>query len=75
MPRVTSTQTGAAVSQLVIDPVEWRDLAQDIAAAGGRLLALWGTNRVGQCHTLHAVAIGPPRVLLISFPVADGTPE
>ena len=73
MPRVTSTQTGAAVSQLVIDPVEWRDLAQDIAAAGGRLLALWGTNRVGQCHTLHAVAIAPPRVLLISFPVADGT--
>ena len=73
MTRATSTQAGAAISQLVVAPVEWRDLAQDIAAAGGRLLALWGTNRVGQRDTLHAVAIAPPRVLLISLPIADGT--
>ena len=72
MTRATSTHAGAAISQLVVDPVEWRDLAQDIAAAGGRLLALWGTNRVGQCDTLHAVAIAPPRALLISVPIADG---
>ena len=72
MPRATSTHAGAAISQLVVDPVEWRDLAQDIAAAGGRLLALWGTNRVGQCDTIHAVAIAPPRALLISVPIADG---
>ena len=37
------------------------------------MLALWGTNRVGQRDTLHAVAIAPPRVLLISLPIADGT--
>ncbi len=72
MTRATSTHAGAAISQLVVDPVEWRDLAQDIAAAGGRLLALWGTNRVGQCDTFHAVAIAPPRALLISVPIADG---
>jgi len=75
MTRATSTQAGAAVSQLLVEPHEWRDLAQDIAAAGGRLLALWGTNRVGQCDTLHAVAIAPPRLLLISVPIADGTPQ
>jgi len=73
MTRATSTQAGATISQLVVAPVDWRDLAQDIAAAGGRLLALWGTNRVGQRDTLHAVAIAPPRVLLISLPIADGT--
>jgi Ni,Fe-hydrogenase III large subunit len=72
MTRATSTHAGAAISALVVDPVEWRDLAQDIAAAGGRLLALWGTNRVGQYDTLHAVAIAPPRALLISVPIADG---
>jgi Ni,Fe-hydrogenase III large subunit len=73
MTRATSTQAGAAVPQLVVEPIEWRDLAQDIAAASGRLLALWGTNRVGQRDTLHAVAIAPSRVLLISVPIADGT--
>ena len=73
MTRAASTQAGAAVLQLVVEPHEWRDLAQDIAVAGGRLLALWGTNRVGQCDTLHAVAIAPPRLLLISVPIADGT--
>ena len=35
MTRATSTQAGAAISQLVVAPVEWRDLAQDIAAARG----------------------------------------
>ncbi|MGB7739443.1 MAG: NADH-quinone oxidoreductase subunit C [Steroidobacteraceae bacterium] len=73
MTRATSTHAGAAVSQLVVDPVEWRDLAQDIAAAGGRLLSLWGTNRVGQCDTLHAVAIAPPRILAVTIPLANGS--
>ncbi len=73
MTRATSTQAGAAVTQLVVEPHEWRDLAQDVAAAGGRLLALWGTNRVGQCDTVHAVAIAPPRVLAVTMPLAtDG---
>jgi Ni,Fe-hydrogenase III large subunit/Ni,Fe-hydrogenase III component G len=56
--------------QLVVDPDEWRDLAQDIAAAGGRLLALWGTKRVGQRDTLHAVAVAPPGVLAVTIPLA-----
>ena len=70
MTRATSTQAGAADLHLVVDPVEWRDLAQDIAAAGGRLLALWGTSRVGQGDTLHAVAVAPPRVLAVTVPLA-----
>jgi len=53
-----------------VEPHEWRDLAQDVAAAGGRLLALWGTNRVGQCDTLHAVAVAPPRILAVTIPLA-----
>ena len=73
MTRATSAQAGAAISRLVVEPIEWRELAQDIAAAGGRLLALWGTNRVGQCDTLHAVAIAPPRVLLITVPLTEIT--
>jgi Ni,Fe-hydrogenase III large subunit/Ni,Fe-hydrogenase III component G len=73
MHRVRSTPAGAVLSQLVVDPSEWRDLAQDIAAAGGRLLALWGTNRDGQRDTLHAVASVPPRVFFVTVPLADGT--
>ncbi len=73
MSRATTTQTNPAISHLAIDPVEWRDLAQDIAAAGGRLLALWGTNRVGQSDTVQAVAIAPPRVLAITVSLAQGT--
>ena len=73
MTRATSTQAGAAVTQLLVEPQEWRELAQDVAAAGGRLLALWGTNRVGQCDTLHAVTVAPPRVLAVTIPLdADG---
>ena len=73
MTRATSTQAGAAVTQLLVEPHEWRDLVQDVAAAGGRLLALWGKNRVGQCVTLHAVAVAPPRVLAVTIPLAtDG---
>ena len=66
MPRATTMQGAPVVAHLAIDPVEWRDLAQDIAAAGGRLLALWGTNRFEQCDTVQAVAIAPPRVLAIT---------
>jgi Ni,Fe-hydrogenase III component G len=71
MTRATPTHVGAADSHLVVDPVEWRDLAQDLAAAGGRLLALWGTTRVGQGGTLHAVAIAPPHILAVTVPVAN----
>jgi Ni,Fe-hydrogenase III large subunit len=70
MTRTKSTQPGATDSHLVVDPVEWRDLAQDIAAAGGRLLALWSTLRVGQRDTLHAVAVAPPRILTVTIPLA-----
>ena len=36
----------AGLRILDVRPAAWRDLAQDVAGSGGRLLALWGT-----CHT------------------------
>ena len=30
---------------VAVGPTAWREIAQDVAASGGRLLALWGTKR------------------------------
>jgi Ni,Fe-hydrogenase III large subunit/Ni,Fe-hydrogenase III component G len=30
---------------VAVGPTAWREIVQDVAASGGRLLALWGTNR------------------------------
>jgi len=46
---------------------DWREFAKDLAAAGGRLLALWGTWTSDQEKFVRAVAVAPPRVLLISM--------
>lgn len=65
----------SAYTALTIDAADWRDLAQDIAAAGGRLLALWGTQRPDQGQVLHAVAMGQSRVLFVTvLQFADAAP-
>jgi Ni,Fe-hydrogenase III large subunit len=53
------------LSRLDVAPHEWRELAPDVAAAGGRLLALWGTRDAAGRGIVRAVAVAPPRVLLV----------
>jgi Ni,Fe-hydrogenase III large subunit/Ni,Fe-hydrogenase III component G len=60
-----------------VEADDWRELAGDIAAADGRLLALWGTCDSDRRKFVSAVAVSPPTVLLISLHLrtdADGYP-
>jgi Ni,Fe-hydrogenase III large subunit len=59
-------------TSLAIEGPQWRELARDIAAAGGRLLALWATRRSASESVLHAVAIVVPRVLEVSVSLPPG---
>jgi Ni,Fe-hydrogenase III large subunit/Ni,Fe-hydrogenase III component G len=71
LQRATPRESESGHRALTVDATEWRELAQDIAAAGGRLLALWGTcNPVGG-GTLQAVAVAAPRVLFVTVVLPD----
>jgi Ni,Fe-hydrogenase III large subunit len=72
MNRASSTDPGSACRTLTIDPTDWRDLALDIAATGGRLLALWGTPRARHGATLHAVATVPSGALMVTMGLPEG---
>jgi Ni,Fe-hydrogenase III large subunit len=73
MDRATPPQAATGLAELVVEPVEWRELAQDVAAASGRLLALWGTRRVPHGDALRAVVVAPPRALLVTVALEHGT--
>lgn len=73
MDRATPPQVAAGVAELVVAPNEWRELAQDVAAASGRLLALWGSRSLADGDVLRAIVVAPPRALLVTVPLEDGT--
>jgi Ni,Fe-hydrogenase III large subunit/Ni,Fe-hydrogenase III component G len=73
MDRATPPQAATGVAELVVESNEWRDLAQDVAAASGRLLALWGSKPLANGDVLRAVFVAPPRALLVTVPLQDGT--
>jgi len=72
MNRATPPHATAGLAGLVVEPVEWRNLAQDVAAASGRLLALWSSKTLSNGDVLRAVVVAPPRVLLVTVPLEDG---
>jgi len=73
MDRATPRQAAADVVELQVESNEWRDLAQDVAAASGRLLALWGSRSLANGDVLRAVVVAPPRALLVTVPLEDAT--
>jgi Ni,Fe-hydrogenase III large subunit len=73
MRRATPTDAGSGAAALAVDAAEWRDLALDVAAAGGRLLALWGTRHADRGDTLQAVAMVPTGVLVATVRLPGGT--
>ncbi len=73
MDRATPPQAAKGYAELVVAPNEWRDLAQDVAAASGRLLALWSSRSLANGDLLRAVVVAPPRALLVTIPLEDGT--
>jgi Ni,Fe-hydrogenase III large subunit/Ni,Fe-hydrogenase III component G len=69
--RATPPASESGHTLLTVDATEWRELAQDVGAAGGRLLALWGTRSAAGDGTLHAVAVAAPRVLFVTVTLPD----
>jgi Ni,Fe-hydrogenase III large subunit/Ni,Fe-hydrogenase III component G len=49
----------------------WQQVAQDMAAAGGRLLALWASGDQSRDSTIRAVFLAEQGGLLVSLPLAD----
>jgi Ni,Fe-hydrogenase III large subunit/Ni,Fe-hydrogenase III component G len=72
MDRATAPQAATGVAELVVEPNEWRELAQDVAAASGRLLALWGSRSLANGDVLRAVVLAPPRALLVTVALGVG---
>jgi len=71
MTAATPVAAATAHAVLEVEPAAWRDLASDIAACGGRLLALWGSCAADGAR-LSAVALTLPRVLIVHVPLDRG---
>ena len=57
---------------LTVSHDEWRQAAQDLAAAGGRLAGALGQSGMsGRCQTIRAAFLAERRGLLLSLPIAD----
>jgi Ni,Fe-hydrogenase III large subunit len=67
-------QPGApGISALSVSFDDWRSLAQDSAAAGARLLALWASGDGSGTPILRALFLAEPRALLVSLHLTDAS--
>jgi Ni,Fe-hydrogenase III large subunit/Ni,Fe-hydrogenase III component G len=55
-----------------VDPDGWLAVAQDVADTGGRLVALWGTDRGGGDRVVSAAYAFEDGLAWIDLPAADG---
>ncbi len=68
------TQRGApGLLALTVAQDEWHAVARDVAAAGGRLVALWASNDARGASTLHACFLADRCGLVVRMPLADAT--
>jgi Ni,Fe-hydrogenase III large subunit/Ni,Fe-hydrogenase III component G len=74
LDRAIAAEAEPACATLAVESSQWREFAQDLAASGGRLLALWGTQRPDAAQVLHAVATGQSRLVFVTVqqPAAAG---
>ena len=56
---------------LSISHEEWRQVAQELAAAGARLLAFWSTGDAAAGFEVCAAFLSDDAGLVVSFPIAD----
>jgi Ni,Fe-hydrogenase III large subunit/Ni,Fe-hydrogenase III component G len=57
-------------SALEVDAQAWRNVAQDVAAGGGRLLALWGDTSLPGRASVQALYVAQPGAVAVELPVA-----
>jgi Ni,Fe-hydrogenase III large subunit/Ni,Fe-hydrogenase III component G len=68
----SDAQPGApGLRALTVSGEEWRQVAQDVAAAGGRLVALWASREAGAASTIRGAFLAEHSGLVLSLPVAD----
>jgi Ni,Fe-hydrogenase III large subunit/Ni,Fe-hydrogenase III component G len=58
-------------SQLRVARDEWRQAAENIAAGGGRLIALWASRDAADRDVVHAAFAADPGLLVLHLPLAD----
>jgi Ni,Fe-hydrogenase III large subunit/Ni,Fe-hydrogenase III component G len=56
---------------LAVSQDQWRRVAQDLAAAGGTLVALWATRDERTMPKIRAAFLAERRGLVLSLPIAD----
>jgi Ni,Fe-hydrogenase III large subunit len=56
---------------LTVSADQWRRVAQDMAAAGGRLVALWASGGERMEPRIHAAYVAEPAGLVLTLPMAD----
>jgi Ni,Fe-hydrogenase III large subunit len=68
----SAVQPGApGLRALTVSSDEWRQLAHDVAAVGGRLVTLWASGQPDRPPTMHAVFLADTCGLQVSLPVTD----
>jgi Ni,Fe-hydrogenase III large subunit len=68
----SKVQPGApGLRALTVSSEEWRQLARDVAAAGGRLVTLWASAPPSSSPMVHAVFLADSYGLVVSLPVTD----
>lgn len=56
---------------LTVSHDQWREVAQDLAVAGGRLVALWASGDERTVPTIRAAFLAERRGLVLSLPITD----
>jgi Ni,Fe-hydrogenase III large subunit/Ni,Fe-hydrogenase III component G len=57
--------------ELTVSHEEWREVALDVAAAGGRLVSLWASGDDGTGTVIRAAFLGGQGGLVLTLPIAD----
>jgi Ni,Fe-hydrogenase III large subunit/Ni,Fe-hydrogenase III component G len=69
---LSEPQSGApGLRALTVSEDQWRRVAQDMAAAGGRLVALWASGGERTAPTIHAAFVAERAGLVLTLPIAD----
>ena len=69
---LSELQPGApGLRALTVSKDQWRRVAQDMAAAGGRLVALWASADERAAPKVHAAFVAESAGLVLTLPIAD----
>lgn len=67
--RATPQAGAPGLMSLTVSPEQWQDVAQDFAAAGGRMLALWASAEKSGAPLVRAAYLAASGALLLSMPL------